>query len=216
MAQADTAQRPVQLAQLSAEHVTVSARRTDEDVQKVPVAISVVSGEVVADTGSYNLERLTQLQPSLQVFSQNPRNTSINIRGIGAPLGLTNDGIEQGVGVYVDQVTLSLKVKPQITPDDNVIMKLEVHKDSRGEETIAGPSIDTKQVNTEVLVENGGTVSIGGIFIQEEQKTVTKVPLLGDVPLFGVLFRQENNKNDRRELLIFVTPKILRDAVSAR
>ncbi len=152
---------------------------------------------------------------------------------VSSPRVITGDNIEaqieQGSEIPYQQATssgatsisfrkatLSLKVKPQITPDDNVIMKLEVHKDSRGEETIAGPSIDTKQVNTEVLVENGGTVSIGGIFIQEEQKTVTKVPLLGDVPLFGVLFRQENNKNDRRELLIFVTPKILRDAVSAR
>jgi type IV pilus assembly protein PilQ len=95
-------------------------------------------------------------------------------------------------------------------------MKLEVHKDSVGQSTTAGPAIDTKQVNTEVLVENGGTVSIGGIFIQDENKEVTKVPLLGDIPLFGVLFKQENNRNDRRELLIFVTPKILRDTVSAR
>jgi type IV pilus assembly protein PilQ len=81
---------------------------------------------------------------------------------------------------------------------------------------VAGPAIDTKQVNTEVLVENGGTVSIGGIFIQDEAKEVTKVPLLGDIPLFGVLFKSEQNRNDRRELLIFVTPKVLRDTVSAR
>jgi type IV pilus assembly protein PilQ len=114
------------------------------------------------------------------------------------------------------KATLSLKVKPQITPDDNVIMKLEVHKDSVGQSTIAGPSIDTKQVNTEVLVENGGTVSIGGIFTQDETKEVSKVPLLGDVPLFGSLFKNEVNKNDRKELLIFVTPKILRDQVTAR
>jgi type IV pilus assembly protein PilQ len=95
-------------------------------------------------------------------------------------------------------------------------MKLEVHKDSVGSNTIAGPSIDTKQVNTEVLVENGGTVSIGGIFTQEESREITKVPLLGDVPLFGALFKNEVNKNDRRELLIFVTPKILRDNLSVR
>ena len=106
-------------------------------------------------------------------------------------------------------------MKPQITPDDNVMMKLAVHKDSVGESTISGPSIDTKQVNTEVLVENGGTVSIGGIFEQQESKEVTKVPLLGDIPLFGVLFKQTNTTNDRRELLIFVTPKILRDTLTA-
>jgi type IV pilus assembly protein PilQ len=114
------------------------------------------------------------------------------------------------------KATLSLKVKPQITPDDNVIMRLEVHKDSIGQNTIAGPAIDTKQVNTEVLVENGGTVSIGGIFTQDEAREVTKVPLLGDIPLFGALFKSELNRNDRRELLIFVTPKILRENLTVR
>ena len=114
------------------------------------------------------------------------------------------------------KATLSLKVTPQITPDDNVIMKLEVHKDSVGQNTTAGPSIDTKQVSTQVLVENGGTVSIGGIFTQDENRTVTKVPLLGDIPIVGLLFKQESNTNERRELLIFVTPRILRESLSSR
>jgi len=152
---------------------------------------------------------------------------------ISSPRVITADNveamIEQGTEIPYQQATssgatsisfrkatLSLKVKPQITPNDSVIMKLEVHKDSVGQNTTAGPSIDTKQVVTEVLVENGGTVSIGGIFSQEEQREITKVPLLGDVPLFGVLFRNEVNRNDRRELLIFVTPKILRDNLTVR
>lgn len=84
--------------------VVVTARRRSENVQDVPIAISVVSAATINDTGAYNVSRLTQLQPTLQFYSQNPRNSSINIRGIGAPLGLTNDGIEQGVGVYIDQV----------------------------------------------------------------------------------------------------------------
>jgi type IV pilus assembly protein PilQ len=114
------------------------------------------------------------------------------------------------------KATLSLKVKPQVTPDDNVIMNLEVHKDSVGTQTTAGPSIDTKQVNTQVLVENGGTVGIGGIFTQTEQKTINKVPLLGDIPIVGHLFKNELNTNDRNELLIFITPRIMRDTLSAR
>ena len=114
------------------------------------------------------------------------------------------------------KATLSLKVKPQVTPDDNVIMNLKVHKDSVGQQTTAGPSIDTKQVNTQVLVENGGTVGIGGIFTQNESKTVNKVPLLGDIPILGMLFKQELNTNDRRELLIFVTPRILRETLTSR
>jgi type IV pilus assembly protein PilQ len=114
------------------------------------------------------------------------------------------------------KATLSLKVKPQITPDDNVIMTLEVHKDSVGQVTTAGPSIDTKQVTTQVLVENGGTVSIGGIFVQDENRTVTKVPLLGDIPILGALFKQESNQNNRQELLIFVSPRIMREGLTAR
>ena len=114
------------------------------------------------------------------------------------------------------KATLSLKVKPQITPDDNVIMKLEVHKDSVGATTTAGPSIDTKQIQTEVLVENGGTVGIGGIFTQDEDKSVSKVPFLGDIPIIGTFFRSEATRNERKELLIFVTPKIMRDNLTAR
>jgi type IV pilus assembly protein PilQ len=97
-----------------------------------------------------------------------------------------------------------------------VIMKLEVHKDSVGVPTTAGPSIDTKQVTTEVLVGNGGTISIGGIFQQDESKTVTKVPLLGDIPMVGFMFKTEQTTNNRTELLVFVTPKILRDSLTAR
>lgn len=109
------------------------------------------------------------------------------------------------------RATLRLKVKPQITPDDNVIMTLNVNKDSVGQTTTAGPAIDTKQVTTEVLVENGGTVGIGGIYTQDENIQQNKIPLLGDIPLLGFLFRNERRFNDRRELLVFVTPRIVKD-----
>jgi len=85
-------------------NVVVTARRRSENVQLVPVAISVVGGEQLDQQGLYNVNRVTQTLPTLQFFSTNPRNTFINIRGIGAPFGLTNDGFEQGVGIYVDQV----------------------------------------------------------------------------------------------------------------
>lgn len=114
------------------------------------------------------------------------------------------------------KATLSLKVKPQITPDDNVIMRLDVHKDSIGVNTNAGPSIDTRQVTTEVLVENGGTVGIGGIYTQDEQTSMSKIPLLGDIPVIGFFFRNERRSNDRRELLVFVTPRILKDSLTLR
>ena len=87
--------------------IVVTARRRTESVQRVPIAISVIGGTALAETGTYNVNRLTQLQPSLQFYSTNPRNSAANIRGVGAPFGLTNDGIEQGVGIYVDQVYYS-------------------------------------------------------------------------------------------------------------
>ena len=87
--------------------IVVTARRRAESVQRVPIAISVIGGTALAETGTYNVSRLTQLQPSLQFYSTNPRNSAANIRGLGAPFGLTNDGIEQGVGIYVDQVYYS-------------------------------------------------------------------------------------------------------------
>ncbi len=87
--------------------IVVTARRRAETVQQVPIAMSVIGGTTLADTGAYNVNRLTQLQPTLQFYSTNPRNSAANIRGLGAPFGLTNDGIEQGVGIYVDGVYYS-------------------------------------------------------------------------------------------------------------
>jgi type IV pilus assembly protein PilQ len=118
--------------------------------------------------------------------------------------------------VQFKKATLSLKVKPQITPDNNVIMSLKVNKDSVGQVTVGGPSIDTKQVSTEVLVENGGTVVIGGIYTQEERSTTNKVPVLGDLPYVGFLFKNNVRSDDRRELLIFITPRILKETLTQR
>ncbi|RSU82313.1 TonB-dependent receptor [Sphingomonas koreensis] len=91
----------------AASDIVVTARRRAEQVQDVPIPISVVGVKELDNTGSFNVARLAQLQPTLQFYSTNPRNSSVNIRGLGAPLGLTNDGIGQGVGVYIDQVYLS-------------------------------------------------------------------------------------------------------------
>ncbi|HTP94365.1 MAG TPA: type IV pilus secretin PilQ family protein, partial [Burkholderiales bacterium] len=114
------------------------------------------------------------------------------------------------------KATLSLKVKPQITPDDKIIMNVNVHKDSVGQVTTAGPSIDTKQVTTEVLVDNGGTVVIGGIYTQTETNTTNKIPVLGDLPYVGFLFKNNSKFDDKRELLVFITPRIVKDALTLR
>lgn len=116
------------------------------------------------------------------------------------------------------KAVLSLNVRPQITPDGKVLMHLQVNKDNVNTtlSTSYGLAIDTKNVKTDVLVENGGTVVIGGIFIQEERKTVTKVPLLGDIPMIGYLFKKNDVTDNRRELLVFITPKIVSDTLTVR
>ena len=86
------------------EGVVVTARRIEEVAQEVPIPVSVVSGKLIADTGAFNVNRLKELIPTVQFYSTNPRNSAINIRGLGAPFGLTNDGIEPGVGLYIDGV----------------------------------------------------------------------------------------------------------------
>jgi type IV pilus assembly protein PilQ len=114
------------------------------------------------------------------------------------------------------KANLKLEVIPQITPDGNVILDVDVNKDSVGQQTLQGFAIDTKHVKTQVLIENGGTVVIGGIYIQQDRDTVTQVPLLGDIPVLGNLFKTTARTNDKTELLIFLTPKILSDKVSVR
>ena len=111
---------------------------------------------------------------------------------------------------------LSLKVKPQITPDGNVILDVNVSKDSVGRATAAGFAIDTKKVSTQVMVENGGTVVIGGIFEQTEREDITKVPFLGDVPYLGNLFKTRSKTSNKTELLIFLTPKVVTDRSATR
>lgn len=137
--------------------------------------------------------------------------------------------IEQGTELPYQQATssgatsisfrkanLKLEVIPQITPDGNVILDVDVNKDSVGRETISGFAIDTKHVKTQVLIDNGGTVVIGGIFQQTERDSVTKVPLFGDIPVLGHLFKTTGKTNDKTELLIFLTPKIVDDKLSIR
>ena len=117
------------------------------------------------------------------------------------------------------KAVLSLKVTPQITPDDRVILDLTVTKDSVGQLVPSAtggfvPSIDTRNIQTQVLVRDGQTVVLGGIMETERRDNVKKVPLLGDVPVIGNLFKSTNKINNRDELLIFITPKILREGSS--
>jgi type IV pilus assembly protein PilQ len=114
------------------------------------------------------------------------------------------------------KATLRLEVTPQITPDGNVNLDLEVNKDSVGVATSAGIAINTKRVKTQVLVENGGTVVIGGIFTMEEQENENKVPFFGDLPVAGYLFRNKSRTSAKKEMLIFITPKLVSERAVVR
>ncbi len=118
--------------------------------------------------------------------------------------------------VQFRKASLKLEVVPQITPEGNVILDVDVAKDSRGVTTTYGPAINTKHVKTQVLVENGGTVVLGGIFTQEERNDINKVPLLGDIPVVGNLFKNTVRSSNKTELLVFITPKVVTERVSAR
>jgi type IV pilus assembly protein PilQ len=115
--------------------------------------------------------------------------------------------------VEFKKAVLSLRVTPHITPDNRIILNLVVTQDTRGDtvSTSTGPAvaIDTQEISTQVLVENGETIVLGGIFQQISTNDVSKVPLLGDLPFIGRLFRTTAKREEKRELLIFVTPKII-------
>ena len=114
------------------------------------------------------------------------------------------------------KANLRLEVTPQITPDGNVVLEVDVNKDSVGQETRSGFAIDTKHVRTQVMVEDGGTVVLGGIYQQSERGTQSKVPLLGDIPLLGVFFRSTGRSQEKTELMVFITPKIVADRPPTR
>lgn len=116
--------------------------------------------------------------------------------------------------VSFKEAVLQLKVTPQITPDDRIILDLNVSKDSVGAVYAGVPSINTKEVQTQVLVDNGQTVVLGGIYEQEKVNSTSRIPFLGDLPWIGALFRNTHETNNKVELLIFVTPKILKQGLS--
>ncbi len=137
--------------------------------------------------------------------------------------------IEQGTELPYQQATssgatsiafrkanLKLEVTPQITPEGNIILNVDVNKDSVGRSTTNGFAIDTKHVQTQVLVENGGTVVIGGIFEQNDREDVTKVPLLGDIPGVGNLFKTRTRTANKSELLVFISPRMISNGAALR
>jgi type IV pilus assembly protein PilQ len=153
---------------------------------------------------------------------------------ISSPRVLTADrteaSIEEGTEIPYQEATssgatsvsfkkavLSLKVKPQITPNRHIIMDLQVNKDTPNHKLIVGgtPAVDTKRIQTQVQVEDGDTIVIGGIYVEEQSEITNKVPYLGDLPVLGALFSNNSRRNNRRELLIFITPRIVEQGIPA-
>jgi len=153
-------------------------------------------------------------------------------KNIASPRVVTSDKtaatIESGVEVPFQQASssgatnvafkkavLGLTVTPQITPEDSVMMQISVSQDSVGNIFAGVPSINTKKVDTQVLVDNGGTVVIGGVYTQDESDSTSKVPGLGDIPILGWLFKNNTKAKNKKELLVFITPKILKDTLGS-
>lgn len=148
---------------------------------------------------------------SPRIITANQKSASIE-QGVEIPYqeasssGATSTSFKKAV--------LGLTVTPQITPDDRVLLDLEVTKDSRGEDTDNGPAINTQAVTTQVLVDNGETVVLGGIYEQTSVDGIERVPFFGELPIIGYLFQNRVKVDNRSELLIFVTPKILKESLS--
>jgi type IV pilus assembly protein PilQ len=155
---------------------------------------------------------------SPRVITQNQKKAEIKA-GTAIPYQQQAGGGGGGTTIEFKEAVLSLVVTPLITPDSNIILELEVTKDSVGKVlvTSAGvnvPSIDKRSLTATVMVGDGQTVVLGGILETEQRDSSKKVPMLGDIPVIGHLFKTTSKTNNKSELLIFVTPKILREGVT--
>lgn len=160
-------------------------------------------------------EGQTEVISSPRVITSNQKEATIE-QGVEIPY---QQGTSSGAtNIQFKKAVLSLKVTPQITPDDRVIMDLKVNKDrpDYSRSILGQPPIDTQNVTTQVLVDNGETIVLGGVYEQNKQNQIIKVPVLGDIPLIGMFFRNTYKKDEKSELLIFVTPKILKETVAQR
>ncbi len=163
------------------------------------------------ELSAMQLENRGEVISSPRVITSNQQEATIQ-QGVEIPYQqATSSG---ATSIQFKEAVLQLKVTPQITPDDRIIMDLNVNKDSVGTVFAGVPSIDTRNVQTRVLVDNGETLVLGGIYEQTRSKQAERVPFLGELPGLGWLFRTESHKDNKSEMLIFVTPKIIKQGVN--
>ncbi|HFD11433.1 MAG TPA: type IV pilus secretin PilQ, partial [Crenotrichaceae bacterium] len=196
----------------------IGGASTNGLISDLPAAVGLGSGGALGLTifkvGSFllNLE-LSALQvenrgevlSSPRIITSDKTKARIE-QGVEIPYQTTS---LQGTRTQFKKAVLALEVLPHITPDNQIVMKLKITKDARGALTPNGIAIDTREIETTVQVANGETIVLGGIYENTKNRTVNKIPILGDLPGIGFLFRKTNVTNDKKELLIFITPKVL-------
>ena len=183
------------------------------------IALAVLESDFLVDLelSALEAEGAGEIVSTPRVITANQKEASIK-QGVEIPY--QQSASSGATTVQFKEAVLELTVTPQITPDNNIIMDLSVSKDNVGDIISTGglggtvPSIDTRSVETQVLVADGQTVVLGGIYETERRETVTKVPFLGDIPFVGRLFKSTQRINNKAELLIFVTPRILEEGSS--
>ncbi len=208
-------------------------RSKGEDPGSISYPDAYVVDLGVSDVGASSLAVGIQTFDYLLDLELSAIETDGNAEIVSQPRVITADGqtasIQSGTEIPYQEASssgatsvsfksavLKLEVTPQITPDDRIIMDLKINQDSIGEVTAAGPTIDTNALETQVLVENGETIVLGGIFRSEETNATTKTPFLGDIPYLGVLFRRTEHTESKAELLVFITPRLVKDTLSTR
>jgi type IV pilus assembly protein PilQ len=182
------------------------------------LAFMVLGSDYIVDLelSAAQAEGRGEIISSPRVITANQKEASIE-QGVEVPY--QESASSGATTIQFKKAVLALKVTPQITPDNRIILDLNVKKDSVGQVVVASggvnvPSIDTREITTQVLVNDGQTVVLGGILETERRETERKVPYLGDIPGLGILFKTTTKTNNKDELLIFVTPKILREGVN--
>ncbi len=184
------------------------------------IALAILGEDFLVDLelSALQAEGKGEILSNPRVLTANQKTASIR-QGVAIPYQQSAGGSSGGTSIAFKEAVLSLEVTPQITPDNRVIMDLKVTRDNVGQLVPTGsggfvPSIDKRELNTQVLVSNGETIVLGGVYEQESNDSVNKVPLLGDIPLLGALFRQNSKSSTKRELLIFITPKIVKEGLA--
>ena len=182
------------------------------------IAFMLLGSDYIVDLelSAAQAEGRGEIISSPRVITANQKEASIE-QGVEIPYQESSSS--GATTISFKKAVLALKVTPQITPDNRIILDLNVKKDSVGQVVVTSggvnvPSIDTREISTQVLVNDGQTVVLGGILETTRRDTETKVPYIGDIPVLGRLFKTTSKQNDKAELLIFVTPKILREGVN--